>query len=193
MRTLFIFIIFSFLLNLLKYGRAEEKNKIPINLIQNASFEEINEKGIPVKWGFEGLEFKIEDLKEKGKVIKLTLLPNKEYGAFFSSMFEIEPGVEYYVEFTLKKDGGFRLIPMIVFWPGTREKRKEVLVTNFPAYPGNINPVEEFKVFYGVVKAPEETEFKQAYIRFYLDWFRQEKIESKNLYIRDIKVYRVEK
>ncbi len=157
------------------------------NLITNSSFEDVQDGKI---LGWRGSNLTQTSDAHSGKnAAKLTLSPEQKSVVLSSQPFKVEPGAEYYVEFWIKKDGGCRVIPMLVFWPGDYTKRKEIGMKDFPYR----DEIKEYTNYLEIIKAPKDKNFVYGKFRIYVDWYGVTKSGTKSLFIDDVIVYKISK
>jgi len=178
-----------------KIAQSIMKDKLDIsgtNLIPNASFEKLDERGLPAGWVVNGFQTAVagDDGPKNRKALKLTFDPGQKRAVVRTADFEVTPGAEYYVEFRVKKDAGPRLIPAIVLY-STAGKEKQQGGTSFYGMSENYNrTMENYEVFAGVIKASAENKINRGYMTFELDWFPMNSIKTpKNLYLSGVEAY----
>jgi hypothetical protein len=156
-----------------------------MNLVKNAGFEERLDPGghsrdsIP-RWSSLGPLEIIQDSHSGRYAVSLTLKPADDF-VFMEQAFDVAPGCNGYIEFWLKKDGDFRVIPTLQYWNADHTRGIEDLASK--DFPFNTEE-QDYRVYIGSFRMPPHV--TRAVFKIYADWFGFTPTHDKALCIDDV-------
>jgi hypothetical protein len=155
------------------------------NLIQNPFFKDVKgDRAI----GWSGDYTLIQNASAAGNALQLTLRPRDRYAIISSSVFSPDSGTEYYLELRCKKDGNFRVIPMIVFESDNSKDCKRISLAEFPYR----KEIPCFDTFSGIIKSPDNFKiYKEGRFNLFADWFGGNPDSDKSLMIESVKLIKM--
>ena len=155
------------------------------NLIKNPGFEEernsagSDKRSVP-SWTSVGTVQLTRESHSGMAAASLKLKPSESY-VYLEQPFTVAEGCETYVEFWLKKEGEFRVIPILQYWNEDQTKKVEAVAAE--DFPFN-TAIAEYRHYSGKVRlSPHAT---QAVFKIYADWFGFTPIREKMLYLDDL-------
>lgn len=158
------------------------------NLIGNPGFEgSAGRSGAGAKrslpgWSSTG-DLEPAENSHSGKQAAQLKLTKSDSFVLMEQPISVAPSCEAYVEFWLKKDGEFRVIPMLQYVSeGQGKKVEEVAVADFPFG----SAIDEYRFYSGTVRLPAQV--RQATFKIYADWFGFTPVRDKSLYLDDVVV-----
>jgi hypothetical protein len=159
------------------------RKSLSTNLLRNPGFEDtpapsgLDNSTIP-RWSSSG-HLELSDNAHKGKwAAILKLKPSDEFVSI-EQPFNVPAEKTCYVEFWLKKDGDFRVIPMFQY-RDAEGKKESLAINDFPF----VTIVPNYLNFSGFFRFPHHV--KDASFRLYADWFGFIPNKEKSLYVDDI-------
>jgi len=141
------------------------------NLIKNPGFEARSASRFPGKpsqsldsWSAVGTLQLTRDSHSGKQAGRLKLKPT-EASVYLEQQVSVPAGCQGYLEFWLKKDGEFRVIPILQYRDAAHNKKVEVAaVDDFP-YTA---PVGEYRRYYGKLRLPRQA--RQVVFKVFADW-----------------------
>ncbi|HUI45131.1 MAG TPA: hypothetical protein VL122_03935 [Nitrospirota bacterium] len=171
--------------NSLKIAEAGIHKVLSRNLLKNPGFEEPlgpidhNNKTIPWWSSFGSLEI-TQDSHSGRYAAKLKLKSSDDF-VLMEQALAVVPGCNGYVEFWLKKDDNFRVIPVLQYWNADHTKKIEDLAVN--DFPFN-TAVQDYGMYSGTFLLPPHV--TRAVFKIYADWFGFTPNQEKMLYLDDV-------
>ena len=161
------------------------KRAYSLNLMKNPGFEEQldsvghGKESIPRWSAFGSLEL-TQDSHSGRYAANLKLKPADNF-VFIEQALNAAAGCNGYIEFWLKKDGDFRVIPVLQYWNADHtEKTEDLAVDDFP-----FNTAEQdYRMYNGRFHLPPHV--TQAVFKIYADWFGFTPTHDKTLRIDDV-------
>jgi|GEM_PF-3318053 len=168
-------------LSRLKTAEATLKKDGASNLLINAGFEEPGtafgrQKEFAPHWSSVGSVVLSTDY-HGGKYAANLKLSTGDKSVFIEQPFTVPRECQGFVEFWMKKDGDFRVIPIFQYWDESRTKKTEDLAANdFPFS----KPVPNYARFRGRFRFPPHV--TQAVFKIYADWEGFTPVLERNIY-----------
>jgi hypothetical protein len=160
------------------------KKKLSRNLLLNPGFEEppvsggSRRKTVPA-WSSVGALELTGDSHGGRHAATLKLTPADDF-VLLEQPFTIAADCEGYVEFWLKKDGDFRVIPIIQYWNEGHTKKTEIgAADDFPYKTA----VHDYTSYNGRFRLPPHVE--QGVFKIYVDWHGFAPSREKTVYLDD--------
>ena len=161
------------------------KKDYSMNLMKNAGFEKSPDPvghgrdSVP-RWSSLGSLEIMQDSHSGRYAVSLTLKPADKF-VFMEQAFDVAPPCNGYIEFWLKKDGDFRVIPTLQYWIDDHTRKIEDLASK--DFPFN-SAVQDYRMFNGRFRMPPHV--TRAVFKVYADWFGFTPTHDKALCIDDV-------
>lgn len=156
------------------------------NLIRNPGFEDAplsrGAGGNLAPWAFSGT-VALTGESHGGKHAAIVRLTPSDPYVFLEQPLTVARGCEAYLDFWLKKDGEFRVIPLLQYWNENHTKKVESAAAfDFPFSAA----VGEYRHYSGKVRLPPYA--TRAVFKIYADWFGFTPVQEKRLLLDDVSV-----
>lgn len=169
-------------LNIAESGMRKDLSR---NLIKNPGFEEppvsdgLRKKTI-APWSAVGSLAWTNESHSGVHAATVRLKPSDNF-ALVEQSFTVAADCQGYVEFWLKKDGDFRVIPIIQYWNDDHAKKMEIAAADdFPFTAA----VHDYVSYNGTFRLPPHA--TQAAFKIYADWHGFTPTREKNFYLDDV-------
>jgi hypothetical protein len=155
------------------------------NLIKNPGFEErsraagVDKRTLP-SWSAAGTLQLTGDSHSGTDAANLKLKPSDTH-VYMEQSFDVAAGCEAYVEFWLKKEGEFRVIPILQYWNEDHTKKVETVAADDFTFNAVVG---EYRRYYGKVRLPRYV--RQAVFKVFADWYGFTPTQEKNLFLDDV-------
>jgi hypothetical protein len=171
--------------NRLKIAEASLKKDRSTNLIKNPGFEEQSDPSARsnesvLRWSSVGSMELAKDSHSGKYAANLKLKPSNHF-VYIEQLFTVPPDCDGFVEFWIKKDGDFRVIPILQYWNKGHTRRIEDLAVNDFTFN---KFVEDYTSYIGRLHLPPHV--RQAVFKVYADWFGFVPTQEKALYLDDV-------
>jgi len=152
-----------------------------MNLLKNAGFEEASRLKKPIPhWSWTGSPELTKNSHSGAYAVHLSLRPSERF-VQLEQPFMVPRVCEGLVGFWIKKDDGFRVIPMLQYWNEEHTNKIEKAVTD--DFPFN-RSVQSYASYVGSFRLPPHA--TQAVFKIYADWFGFTPSQAKSLYLDDV-------
>jgi len=165
----------------LKIAEAGLEKASSKNRINNPGFEEPTRSNEPIPgWASIGSVALTDDSHSGEHAAHLSLRPSDRF-VLLEQPFTVPAGCEGLVEFWMKKEGDFRVIPILQYWnEGHTKKIEKEAADDFPFS----RPVKDYTRYIGILHLPPHV--TQTVFKIYADWFGFTPVQEKALSLDDV-------
>jgi hypothetical protein len=167
----------------LKIAEAGLNKGHSINRVKNPGFEEprtVSAHAAIPSWSSVGAWDLIKDSHRGNYAARVSLTPS-DSSVYLEQLIRLPANCNGFVEFWMKKDGNFRVIPIIQIWDKDHTKKMEdAAVDGFPY----TSPVADYMIYQGRFHLPSHV--TEAVFKIYADWQGFTPSNVKYIYIDDV-------
>jgi hypothetical protein len=171
--------------NKLKIAEAGLYKGRSVNLISNPDFEEPRDSSArsnePIPYWSSAGSLKLTTDSHSGKYAANLTLKSSDNFVYLEQPFTVTADCDGFVEFWLKKDGDFRIIPILEYWNEDYAKRMDDLAVDDFLFN---KLIQDYTNYNGRFRLPPHV--TKAVFKIYADWQGFTPNLDKNLYLDDV-------